>query len=73
MRPRNGPRLVELSYRDEDGSTATLAPALTNQNGYFDVTTADHAGRMWRAQCTLPGGRQLAGPFIHTYKFPGPR
>ena len=73
VRPGGGQRLVELSYEDQDGSGGTLPPALTNPDGYFQLTAADRAGRRWRAQCTLPGGRQLAGPYIRAYRFPGPR
>lgn len=73
VRPGSGQRLVGLGYQDPDGSTGTLLPVSTNQDGYFDTITADHPGRKWRAQCTLPGGRQLLGPYLREYKFPGPR
>jgi hypothetical protein len=72
VRPGSGPRTVQLSYEDGNGSSGTLTPALTDPDGYFDVTAPDRPERRWRAQSSLPGGRQLEGPFIRAYRFPGP-
>jgi hypothetical protein len=69
VRPGSGPRLVQVSYEDEDGARGSLPPVLSDDNGYFELSGDYAVGRRWAAECTLSGGRYLAGPFIRAYAF----
>jgi hypothetical protein len=69
VRPGTGPRLVQVGYRDLDGSGGSL-PALTDADGYFELRSDFRSGRRWQASCGLPYGRELRGALIRAYRFP---
>jgi hypothetical protein len=69
VRPGTGVRAVQVTYEDADGARGSLQQAFTNPDGYFEISSEYRRGRRWRAACTLPDGRLLSGPLIHSYAF----
>jgi hypothetical protein len=69
VRPEGGPRRVEVSYRDRDGKARVLRAVRTNRRGYFRFAARFRVGRRWAAECRLPGGRRLAGPYLRAVRF----
>jgi hypothetical protein len=68
VRPDGG-RRVEISYRDRGGRARLLRAVRTNRRGYFRFAARFRVGRRWAAECRLPGGRSLAGPFLRAVRF----
>jgi hypothetical protein len=69
VRPEAGPYRVEVRYRNGAGRSHKLRTLGTDKRGYFSFRTTYRAGRRWGAKCTLPGGRELAGPYTHAFSF----
>jgi hypothetical protein len=69
VRPGGGPRRVEVSYRDRGGKARVLRAVRTNRGGYFRFAARFRVGRRWAAECRLPGGRRLAGPYLRAVRF----
>jgi hypothetical protein len=69
VRPVSAPQRVEVRYRNGTGPPHLLRTVRTNGRGYFSFKAPYRAGRKWAASATLPGGRRLAGPFLHSFSF----
>ena len=69
VRPVSAPQRVEVRYRNATGPPHLLRTVRTNGRGYFSFKAPYRAGRKWAASATLPGGRRLAGPFLHAFSF----
>ncbi|MEK6251199.1 MAG: hypothetical protein AABM43_04510 [Actinomycetota bacterium] len=70
VRPGEGPYSVQIEYRDGDtGPVRRFTEVPTDRNGYFRFNTPSRRGRQWRATCPLPGGAELQGPFVRSYRF----
>jgi hypothetical protein len=69
VRPSGGPYRVELRYRSHGGPSQRLRSLRTDRRGYFTLSARYRPGRRWAARCSLPGGRTLAGPYLHAFSF----
>jgi hypothetical protein len=69
VRPNGAPRRVEVRYRDRGGRVRLLRAVRTNRRGYFRFAARFRVGRRWAAECRLPGGRRLAGPYLRAVRF----
>jgi len=70
VRPGQGPYEVQIRFRDRDtGAGHKLTTMETDRAGYFHFGAPYREGREWRVICVLPGGAQLEGPFIRSYRF----
>ncbi len=70
VRPGQGPYEVQIRFRDRDtGAGKELTTMETDRAGYFKFVAPYREGREWRVICGLPGGAQLEGPFIRSYRF----
>jgi hypothetical protein len=69
VRPATQRAKVTIRYRNGSRPAHVLRTVRTDGRGYFHIRSSYRAGRKWAASCTLPGGRDLEGPFLAAYSF----